>query len=363
MKYLTPFLVSILLITSNQTLAATLYIDPATATLHRGDTLISAVRLMPDKENGECINVIDAVLEYSENIQPVDTSIGKSILSVWIEEPTINKEDRTISFAGGIPNGYCGRVDGDPSLTNIIAEIMFRSPGLQIGVKSTSTEAVVSFLPTTQILLNDGQGTKAPLTTYGMKVALENDPAANITDDWHRLVREDDLPPEEFSINLIRDEKGINFNGRYYIIFSTKDKQTGISHYEVMEEPLSQFSSFAWGGVGKEWVKANSPYILDDQTLNSTIRVRAFDKAGNEYVATLVPDESLRSDVAGFKNNSLNMVAIVSIVVLVIIIFTSIYYVRRRKKEALEREVESEVAGEITNDEEADFDKESSNQK
>ena len=32
----------------------------------------------------------------------------------------INKENRTVTFAGGIPNGYCGRVNGDPKLTNII---------------------------------------------------------------------------------------------------------------------------------------------------------------------------------------------------------------------------------------------------
>lgn len=331
MKYVTPFLMMLIIFSSNQALAATLYIDPAMTSLHRGDTLVSAVRLMPDKENGECVNVVDVVLEYSENIQPVDTSIGKSILSVWLEEPSINKEERTISFAGGIPNGYCGRVEGDPSLTNIIAEIMFRSPGLQIGLKSTSTEAVVSFLPTTQVLLNDGQGTKAPLTTYGMKVALEDIPGANITDDWHRLVREDNIPPEEFSIDLIRDDKGVNFNGRYYIIFSTKDKQTGVSHYEVMEEPLAQFSSFAWGGVGKEWVKSGSPYILKDQSLNSTIRVRAFDKAGNEYVATLVPDESLRSDVSKLDNNSLYIVATLSALILVIVIVAIILYVRKRR--------------------------------
>jgi hypothetical protein len=59
-----------------------------------------------------------------------------------------------------------------------------------------------------------------------------------------------------------------------------------------MEEPVLEFSQFKWGGVGVPWVKESSPYVLHDQTLNSIVRVKAIDKAGNEYVATYVPDES-----------------------------------------------------------------------
>ena len=42
--------------------AATIYIDPGVATLGRGDAVTAAVRIMPDKELGECINVIDAIV-------------------------------------------------------------------------------------------------------------------------------------------------------------------------------------------------------------------------------------------------------------------------------------------------------------
>jgi hypothetical protein len=42
-------------------------------------------------------------------------------------------------------------------------------------------------------------------------------------------------------------------------------------------------------------VETGSPYVLIDQSLNSTIRVRAIDKAGNVRIATLVPDPALRS--------------------------------------------------------------------
>ena len=274
--------------------AATIYIDPGVATLGRGDAITTAVRIMPDASLGECINVIDAVVTYSENIQPVDISIGKSIFNVWVEPPVINKENRTITFAGGIPNGYCGRVEGDPRLTNIIAEIIFRSPGMQVGGGSDDTQAHVDFAPETQVLLNDGAGTRAPLTALGGTFTLEKSAGSDgVVDAWREAVRQDANPPEQFSITLTRDETA--FAGKHFIVFSTTDKQTGISHYEVMEEPVLEFSAFKWGGVGVPWIKAESPYVLKDQSLNSIIRVKALDKAGNEYIATYIPDESLQT--------------------------------------------------------------------
>ena len=85
--------------------AASLYIDPAFPTLNMGDSVTLAVRLDTDEEADECVNAVDGVLTYSENLSPVDVSIGDSIFSMWVEQPKIDKEKRTITFAGGIPNG------------------------------------------------------------------------------------------------------------------------------------------------------------------------------------------------------------------------------------------------------------------
>lgn len=308
--------------------AATIYIDPGVGTLYRGDALTAAVRLMPDNVAGECINALDVVLTYTDNIQPVDISIGKSILNVWIEPPVINKENKTITFAGGIPNGYCGRVEGDPRLTNVIAEIIFRSPGLQIG-GSDDTIARIDFSPETQVLLNDGQGTRAPLTALGGTFTLDKNAGPGIVDDWREAVREDGVAPEEFSIALEKDEEGIYFNGKYFIVFNTTDKQTGLSHYEVMEEPVLEFTSFTWGGVGSGWVRAESPFVVNDQSLNSIIRVKAIDKAGNEYIATYVPDESQQTLS---RNEFYTYLALGSLIFLFVLLsFLTFFIVRRRR--------------------------------
>ena len=327
---------------SSNAFAATLYIDPGIATLNRSDSVTMAVRLMPDQKAGECINVVDAVITYSENIQPVDVSIGKSIFNVWVEQPVINKEDRTITFAGGIPNGYCGRVQGDPMLTNIIAEIIFRSPGMQIGGGDQSSEAVIDFTDQTQAYLNDGQGTKASLRTLGGKITLEKTAGSEITDEWRKQVAADELPPEEFSITLSRDD--VAFSGKYFIVFDTTDKQTGISHYEVMEEPISELANFSWGGTETPWITTKSPYVLKDQTLNSTIRVKAIDKAGNEYVATLVPEESLRTTPV---QQSFNYLILAGIIILLIIVVVTVWYVRRAKQRRREDENKNEYDDEV----------------
>lgn len=305
--------------------AASLYIDPPTSELNRGDAIELSIRVDTDESIRECVNIVDAVIEYSPNVAPVDVSIGDSIVSLWVQDPVINKESRTISFAGGIPNGYCGRVQGDPRLTNTIAKIIIRSPGLTVG-GGDDTEGTVSFAPETSVYLNDGRGTQAPLKTYGAKIKLNPKPGSEILDPWSATVDADTIPPEEFSIVLEKDTRA--FSGQYYISFNTTDKQTGIDQYQVIEEPLSELGSFRWGGVNAPWIVTRSPYVLKDQTLNSTIRVKAIDKAGNEYIATLVPDPSLRT---GSASNVFTFI-LLGIVILLTSVFGVVFWHRRRNR-------------------------------
>ena len=299
--------------------AASLYMDPNLTELKRGDTVVISIRL--DTDEDECVNVVDSVITYSENIVPVDTSRGNSILSLWVEEPVINKENRTITFAGGIPNGYCGRIPGDPRLTNNVLDLLFQSPGLQIGSTESGNQASINFAPETHVLLNDGLGTVVEPQLFGAEILLTKEAGSQVSNPWQQAVADDQLPPEKFSISL---ERIPNQNGKYHISFNTTDKQSGIDHYEVIEEPLDSKNLFGWGAETAPWVTAKSPYVLDDQSLNSTIRVRALDKAGNEYIATYVPDEDKRTFsyenilivAVGIFIGLLTLLALIAVVVL-----------------------------------------------
>ena len=315
--------------------AASLYIDPAFTSISRGDAITMSVRLDTDEANEECINAVDGVITYSENITPVDVSMGDSIFSIWVEQPTINKEKRTITFAGGIPNGYCGRIPGDPRLTNTLVKLIFRSPGFSIGGTTGSTTATVAFAPETTAYINDGFGTKAELAMYGSSIDLSNTAGPVLQDPWRDAVVTDTIPPEQFSIVLEKGETA--FQGKYYIVFNTTDKQTGIDQYQVIEEPIESKWSFNWGRADAPWVTTRSPYILEDQSLNSVIRVKAIDKAGNEYIATLVPEESVR----GISTENIIVYAGLGLLGLIIIaiIGTIIRAFLKRRKAKHEKEV------------------------
>lgn len=271
--------------------AALLYLDPNQAAINPGDTVVLSVRVDPSE--GECINAIDGIIEYDPAVQPVDISRGQSIMPLWVEEPIIDRENNRITFAGGIPNGYCGRIQGDPRLTNEVLKIVFQVPGMRVGFGDQNPTTTVEFGDQTSIYLNDGRGTLAPLSTGLATLVVGDTPSNEVRNDWTILVDGDEAEPEEFSIALQQGD-GV-FDDKYYIVFNTTDKQTGIAYYEIIEEPFSEAGLFGWGAVDAPWAKARSPYVLEDQSLNSTIRVKAVDKAGNEYIAALVPDESLRT--------------------------------------------------------------------
>ncbi len=305
--------------------AASLYMDPASTTLKRGDTMKVSVRI--DAGNDECINVVDAVISYTENIQPVDISRGSSILSMWVEEPVINKENRTITFAGGIPNGYCGRIPGDPRLTNNIVDLLFASPGLQIGSSESGNEVSIEFAPETRVLLNDGFGTTASTTFFGAHIHLTREAGNEVLNPWLEAIENDNIIPEKFSIGIERTTNA--YSNDYFITFNTTDKQSGIDHYEVIEEPLDSKNLFGWGASTAPWITAQSPYVLDDQSLNSTIRVKAIDKAGNEYIAILVPEEGKRS--LSFANKVIIGGGVLLLIVLLIGGYVAFRWYKRRK--------------------------------
>lgn len=315
--------------------AATLYMDPNTASLNRGDATKISIRLDTDEAAGECINAVDGVIAYSENIVPVDVSVGKSIFPIWVEQPVIDKVARTISFAGGIPNGYCGRVQGDPNLTNTLVDIFFRAPGLQVGGGDARTGATAEFTDATTAYLNDGQGTKAQLRTLGASFTLGDNVGPEIIDPWSGDIQSDEQPPEEFSASVE------TINNAWYLVFNTTDKQTGISHYEVIEESQEDSNLFGFGAATAPWIEAKSPYLLKDQTRNSVVRVRAIDKAGNEYVATVPIDESVRGFVI---TETIIIAVVVSFLGFIgLIIFMAWFVRRKRRRTAVLEDTEHDV--------------------
>jgi hypothetical protein len=265
--------------------AAQIYLDPATGKYPPGVTFAVNVRL---DNQGQCINAAQVDLAYPANIlQAVGVSDGDSILTLWVKQPTIYSSYGVISFVGGLPGGYCGRVAGDPSLSNQLATIYFKFPtsSTPLATSTLFQAAHLSFLSSTQAILNDGLGTPAALQTATATYTPQMLKGSYVSvDAMQEAIQNDTTPPEPFTVGVYHDPS--LFNGQWFAIFSTVDKQTGIDHYEVAEVPPSQLNTpqNQWN-----WIRAISPYLIQDQSLNDVIAVRAIDMAGNTRVEEYTP--------------------------------------------------------------------------
>ena len=259
-----------------------------------GDTFLAEIRL--DTE-GEYINAVEVNLEFPQDLLEVkDFSTGNSILTLWIKEPVFSNRDGTVSFSGGTPGGYQGIKDA-------LGRIAFK-------VKKTGN-ARINF-GESQVLLNDGFGTPAFLTSQGVVLRLLDFESGETEDEWIDLVEQDHIIPESFKVELSQESSV--FEKKYFIIFSTTDKQSGIDYYEVTEQNLIERF------LKKEtWHKATSPYLLKDQDLESLIKVKAIDKSGNYRVEVLKPE---------FKISILDVVWILLIILAIGIIF---WLIKKRK--------------------------------
>lgn len=249
--------------------AATLYLEPSKGRYQSGDIFIAEVKIDTEED---CINAIEANLNYDKDIlQAIDFNYGQSIITLWVKPPEINQKSGRISFSGGIPGGYCGKILGDPNPTQILVKVSFQA--------NNKGEAKINFLDGSQVLLNDGLGTPTKITTKGAVFNILPGKLEIPKNEWQKEIKKDNIPPEFFEIE-IHQEPSV-FNGKYFIVFFTTDKQTGIDYYKVKEGR-------------REWKIAQNPHLLKNQKLTDEIKVKAVDKAGNERIVIIGPRYPLK---------------------------------------------------------------------
>jgi hypothetical protein len=238
--------------------AATLYLDSANE-YAKGETFVLPIRLSTEDE---CINAVQVTLSYPESMQAVDFGKGNSILTLWVEEPKIDTTRRVVTFSGGVPGGYCGRVPGDPALTNVLGKVVFTA-------LSEDQNATVTIAPSSALYVNDGLGTKLSPDVQNAQFSIVAATSSK-ENPWIREVTNDAVPPDPFEV-IVESTRGV-FGGKYFAVFATVDKQSGLDHYEIFER----------GG----WSTVTSPHKLSNQSLEGGVVVRAIDKAGNERLGT-----------------------------------------------------------------------------
>lgn len=331
-KYLI-FVTLVLFAVPSVSQAAVLYFSPSGGEENVGDVFTVDAKI--DLESGEdCINVIDSVIGFDQNyLEMVDFSVGDSLLSIWLklpklaDMPEVNRLAR-LTFSGGTPGGYCGKIPGDPGASNIIGKLIFKVKKYQPPIAADSN-ARVYFLDTAKVLLNDGLGSATKVTRKEANFFIA-DKETIPKQEWESLLTADKTPPEPFILEIQHNPE--LYDGRYYLIFSTTDKQTGLDHYSVQEIKQSpaggqsfwsklSFALFNGPTAPPAWLPVASPYVLLDQSLKSDIRVKAVDKAGNERIAEYIPKAETRAGINGLK--FLPLVLLLIVIVLALGLYSS----------------------------------------
>ena len=124
-----------------------------------------------------------------------------------------------------------------------------------------------------RVLLNNGLGTLAGLSIRRSSLTIFPKEKEEAINEWQGELENDKIPPELFEPKIQQDDS--MFDNKYFLIFSTADKQTGIDYYEVKQGELG-------------WVRGRSPYLLENQDLLGKIEVKAVDMAGNQRIVEAV---------------------------------------------------------------------------
>lgn len=234
----------------------------------------------------ESVNAIGSKIVFpQELVELKEVREGDSIINFWVEKPAVNSG--TISFSGIIPGGY----NDDNGL---ILSLIF---------KAKKQGNVTIYLNQSEAFKNDGLGTPVSLNISNINLYIRDYYQDN--QKVFEIVDKDN--PEIFVPEVSQSED--LFNNQYFLVFATQDKGVGIDHYEVCE------------GNIKICVKAESPYVLEDQSLEKNIYIKAIDKNGNERVVVLEAPNPL----PWYKNY-------LFYVIILVLLFTAVFIKKLWKK-------------------------------
>lgn len=245
------------------------------------------VDLILDTEN-ESINAVEGKIVFSpELLELKEIRDGNSIINFWVERPL-----RVVScsyscefvFSGITPGGYLGN-------QGLIFSAIFQA--------KKEGKRIIE-INDAKVLLNDGKGTAAKLVNKNLEFRIQDLGTGSQIKDVGRPYIDVELP-EEFKPEIAQSSD--MFEGKWFLVFATQDKGSGIDHYEVYEDLGFKIQDL--GKVIKKilypksyiinyWIIAESPYVLKDQKLRSWIYVKALDKAGNERIAVVEPKYPLK---------------------------------------------------------------------
>ncbi|MDB5254931.1 MAG: hypothetical protein JWL92_307 [Candidatus Nomurabacteria bacterium] len=237
---------------------------------------------------GASFNGIQSTVQYSgDTITFVRAETGSSIITYFVTPPTVTENG--IAFSGIILGGFRGLIDPfdeSHSLPGDIVRLVFAG-------KAKGTARITTHDST--VTANDGAGTLQTVTDATVSTTV-SDVAAPST-----YTPADSIAPT-ITASVVQEHD--LFDGRYTLLFTATDKQSGIDHVELRE------------GNG-EWATIESPYVLQDQSRKSILSLRAYDASGNVGTITIAPVASSSA---------------LALIILILILIIVVYVIYKKSK-------------------------------
>jgi hypothetical protein len=279
--------------------ASSIYIDTAHSEFFEDDNILFYIRV--DSE-GKNINTIEGDILLDNEVGAVsliDINTAGSAFSLWPGKPLPSERNTYISFVGGAPNGLNSK---DAIIFNIVLK-------LQKAGQITLTPNDIN------VYLNDGKGAKDKVSVKDLIInVLPKKSDSQIRDDWNNLISNDKTPPKFVEAIISRDS--YVFDNQYFASFFAVDENSGIAYYEIKEG-------------NRDFVRAESPYILQDQSLKSIIQIKAVDKAKNESIAT---PELAPAPIKGIPYKTYFVWILIAFVILAVIFWLWRYLLNKKSR-------------------------------
>ena len=233
--------------------ASQLYISSQT------DTLINTVSV--DIYAEATINAVQGSIIIPPHVIVREISDGDSVVNYWIEKPHVNAENQTLVFSGIIPGGFNGKKG------HLIS--------ISLSADTEATYPIEWNKEITKVYLHTPDAREDIISFINTNL--------NITTSGSTFAANDIELPEHFLASLEKNDALAK--GKWFAVFSTQDKKSGIDHYEVAEKRGSKITDYK----RLSWKIAENPYQLSDQGLKSYIYIKAVDYAHNERVEIMPP--------------------------------------------------------------------------
>lgn len=258
MKYLLSlFSLTVFIVLPQMVHAATVSISHVPSVVAQQQQFYVDITIDPE---GKTFNALQGAVVFSDDtISFVRAETGSSNITFFIDPPAV--KGNRITFSGIIPGGFSGLIDPFDSA--------HKNPGQIVRLVFVGKAAGEGRLAVTGLAIadNDGHGTLESVADQQMAFSVSGTVAPSV------YFPQDTVAPT-VTASVVKDAN-LN-NGKYTLIFNAVDKQSGIDHVDIKEG-------------GGDWHTIQSPYLLQDQSRQSILLIRAVDVAGNSGNATIPP--------------------------------------------------------------------------